>query len=80
MIMMPYGWILDIAAAHRLGRLLHPQLSQGADAVARPATLRSWPKRSASRLAAWIAEAGHAPAHRSRPCCRRSSTSTIYAH
>ncbi len=24
MIMMPYGWTLDIAAAHRSGRLLAP--------------------------------------------------------
>jgi hypothetical protein len=24
MIMMPYAWILDIAAAHRSGRLLAP--------------------------------------------------------
>ena len=24
MIMMPYGWTLDIAAAHRPGRLLAP--------------------------------------------------------
>ena len=27
MIMMPYGWTLDIAAAHRSGRLLAPHRS-----------------------------------------------------
>ena len=27
MIMMPYAWILDIAAAHRPGRLLAPHRS-----------------------------------------------------
>jgi len=29
MIMMPYGWTLDIAAAHRSGRLLAPHRRPG---------------------------------------------------
>jgi len=31
MIMMPYGWTLDIAAAHRPGRLLAPGCSRAED-------------------------------------------------
>jgi hypothetical protein len=35
MIMMPYGWTLDIAAAHRPGRLLAPHtISETAIAIA----------------------------------------------
>ena len=29
MIMMPYGWTVDIAAAHRSGRLLAPHRAAG---------------------------------------------------
>ena len=37
MIMMPYAWILDIAAAHRPSRLLAPH-RQGSPGASRPAS------------------------------------------
>jgi len=33
MIMMPYGWTLDIAAAHRSGRLLAPRRCSRSDSA-----------------------------------------------
>ena len=36
MIMMPYAWILDIAAAHRTGRLLTPHMRAGIEVVKIP--------------------------------------------
>jgi hypothetical protein len=41
MIMMPYGWTLDIAAAHRSGRLLTPHRVSKLRRARRPRALRA---------------------------------------